>query len=70
VRELEALAQARDAQLAEVNAKAGALEVQVQLQKQLIEASMSRLDEFLNQQNRRLSTRITNLLFWTRGPRP
>src|SRR3990172_9086913 len=63
VRELEALAQARDAQLAEVNAKAGALEVQVQLQKQLIEASMSRLDEFLNQQNRRLSTRITNLLF-------
>ena len=64
------LAQARDAQLAEVNAKAGALEVQVQLQKQLIEASMSRLDEFLNQQNRRLSTRITNLLFWTRGPRP
>ncbi len=70
VGELEALVQARDGQLAEARARVGGLEEQNQLQERLIQASMGRLDEFLNLQNRRLSTRLINLLFWTRGPRP
>ena len=84
VGELETLLQVGDAQLAEARqegealraqlaeacAKVSALEVQVQLQKQLIEASLVRLDEFLNEQNRRLSSRIRDFLFWTQRSRP
>ncbi len=76
VREVEALLQARDGQLAEarqegemVRARVGVLEEQNQLQERLIQASMHRLDDFLSQQSRRLSTRIINFLFWSRGPR-
>jgi GT2 family glycosyltransferase len=77
VREVEALLQARDGQLAEarqegetLRARAGVLEEQNQLQERLIQASMHRLDDFLSQQSRRLSTRIIDFLFWSRGPRP
>jgi GT2 family glycosyltransferase len=82
--ELEALAQAQDGQLAEARQEAQArdgqlavacgrvsvLEEQSRLQERLIEATIRRLDEFLEQQSRRLSSRIVNFLFWSRGPRP
>ncbi len=70
VRELEALLQARDSQLAEARGKNAVLEERNQLLDRSIPDYMRRLDEFLNLENRRLSTRIINFLFWSRGPRP
>lgn len=77
LRELETLLEAKDGQLAEARQEAetlrgrvGVLEEQNQLQERLIQVSMRRLEEFLNVQSRRFSTRIVDLLSWIRGPRP
>jgi len=69
VGELEGLVQARDGQLAEARGLISVLEEQSRLQERLIGATIRRLDEFIEQQSRRLSTRIVNFLFWSRGPR-
>ena len=70
VGELDALVQDRDGRLAETRDRVSALEAQIQLQEHVIQTSMRRLDEFLEEQSRRLSTRIVNFLFWTKRPRP
>ncbi len=70
VRELEALLQASDSQLAEAHRKIAVLEERNQLLERAIQDYMCRLDKFLDLENRRLSTRIINFLFWSRGPRP
>jgi len=70
VRELEALLQARDGQLAEARGKIAVLDERNQLLERSIQDYMRRLDEFLNLEKRRLSTRIINFLFWSRGSRP
>ncbi|HZY31190.1 MAG TPA: hypothetical protein VFF86_06060, partial [Candidatus Methylomirabilis sp.] len=57
-------------QLAETRDRVSALEAQIQLQEHVIQTSMRRLDEFLEEQSRRLSTRIVNFLFWAKRPRP
>jgi hypothetical protein len=70
VREVEALLQARDGQLAAARGKIAVLDERNQLLERLIQDYMRRLDEFLNLEKRRLSTRIINFLFWSRGSRP
>ena len=70
VREVEALLQARDGQLAEARGKIAVLDERNQLLERSIQDYMRRLDEFLNLEKRRLSTRIINFLFWSRGSRP
>ena len=70
MRELEALVQARDGQLAEARGKIAVLDERNQLLERLIQDYMRRLDEFLNLEKRRLSTRIINFLFWSRDSRP
>jgi hypothetical protein len=62
--------QARDGQLTEACGRVSVLEEQSRLQERLIEATIRRLDEFLEQQSRRLSSRIVNLLFGSGGRRP